>query len=68
MTHRVSALPEPDVSGLRWRPLARLAALLDRQADEADKDAVAAGLLVYTTSRWGRTYRDSRFLTRDEDA
>lgn len=66
---RISALPEdPGANALRFRPLARLAAVLDRQADDADKEAAGAGLIVYRTGRWRRTYRDARFLDRDGDA
>lgn len=64
---RISALPEPHTDHLRWHPLARLAAHLDRQTDQADKEAAEHGLLVYTPSRWRRTYRDARFLDRDND-
>lgn len=67
MPVHVSALPDTDAGSQRWHPLADLAARLDRQADEADKAAVQAGLLVYRTGRWRRTYRDSRFLTDEAE-
>lgn len=66
MPTRISALPASDTDPLRWHPLARLAARLDQQADDADKAAVDAGLVVTVVSRWRRSYRDPRFLDRDD--